>query len=135
MRIQDVAGKEAPFHVPSSQGKSLIANRTHVEVLPSPGQRVEFFPNMQFRVMRAAGNSEPWISYSCDGCGMQKGVIMGPEAHLKRIFHCGIKGGDPVPQDVARQYVAILKQRQEARERQKQPSTIKNQPAFSLDQF
>src|ERR1700730_9547676 len=102
MKIQDVAGREAPFHVPSSQGRSLIAHGTHVEVLPTcgPGQRIEFFPNMQFRVMRATYNSEPWISYSCDGCGMHDGVILGSEAHLKRIFHCGIKGGDPVPQDV-----------------------------------
>jgi hypothetical protein len=64
---------------------------------------------------------------------MHNGVIMGAEAHLKRIWHCGIS--DPVSPDVARQYAAILKQRQESRERQQQPSTIKNQPAFSLDRF
>jgi len=138
MKVQDVEINEPPFHVSTSHGKLLIAQGLVFEVQPTtPNAPVQFFPEMHWAVGTFGYNGEPFISYHCTGCGMHDGRITGAKAYTAKIFHCGVRGGDPVSREVANDFRAAWDRWQATLVKTVTPeqATEDKKPKFELTHF
>jgi hypothetical protein len=138
MKVQDIEKNEPAFHVSNSHGKLLIAQGLVFEVAPpTPGAPIQFFPEMQWALGTYGYNGEPFISYRCNACGMHDGRIAGATAPTARIFHCGVRGGDPVSREVANDFRAARERWQATLRKPPTPEqTAEDQkPKFALSIF